>query len=96
MFLNFPLAVEMRDPGILVCAADRAVDEVTDLGVMRSVDQSDSLLYLCVRALLIGGLHCKYAVHILKRSQKRLFVVVIAASDFHAGLVGQRPCPWLF
>jgi hypothetical protein len=63
VLLDLPLAVEVRDARLPMCAADGAVNEVLDAGFLRRVRKQDSLPDLPLDADLPELLDGKYAVH---------------------------------
>jgi hypothetical protein len=65
VLLDLPLALEMWDSGTLVCTPNRTIDEVTDLGTTRRVNESDPLPRLGFDSAFIGRLNRKNAVHII-------------------------------
>src|SRR5215471_2377861 len=82
MFLDFPLAFPMVDPGVALRAPDGAVHEVANAGFFGDVRQVRSLLDLAARADAPIVLHAVNAIGTLYRALERRRVLQIAAQHF--------------
>src|SRR5260370_16994628 len=86
MLLDLPFAIEMGDSGTLVCAANRTVNKMANLGAVGRVDQSNPLPDLDISAIL-SSLHGQHAVYVFESPKNRRFILLVAlralASTLH-------------
>src|SRR5260370_27293825 len=88
MLLDLPFAIEMGDSGTLVCAANRTVNKMANLGAVGRVNQSNPLPHLDISAIL-SSLHGEHAVYVFESAKNRRFIVVVAVRDLDSSLVDQ-------
>ena len=62
VFLDFELAVEMRNTGVLVRTGDGIVDKVCDAGILGGVGNVDALANFALDAGLMRVLHRHHAI----------------------------------
>lgn len=93
--LDPQLALEVRDAGVAVGAADRAVDEVPHPGPDGGVGHRPALALLGLDAAgAAEGLDAEHPVDALHRREQRRLVVQVAAYEDRARLL-ELPCLFL-